>query len=362
MTHARDLTASLDDNFCSIECCRNTPRSHRFCPATQSGQHGCRTPKLRRRFGCFGKAIGKSAQSLRFLYKLWGQHARIPYSLETKLIAAPIEQERFALVVAHPGHELVVHGWLETARPLVLALTDGSGRSGRGRVESSVQIIESAGARVDEFFGVITDAEAYEALLRGSVDLFVSLTIRLAQRLIDEKITTVVGDAAEGINPVHDVCRVMINAAVAMASESGRTVRNLEFLLFRAHEVSGDRLGERDIHLTLVTDAHARKLSVARAYHELTPEVTAALNGTLEVLHEFPDLASLVDKTVSTLSADAYRSECLRTVVRQRNASQPFYELYGERLVAAGRYAEVLRYQTHVLPIEDALGQLALGT
>ena len=35
------------------------------------------------------------------------------------------------LFVAHPGHELCVHGWLEIARPKVFVLTDGSGRSGR---------------------------------------------------------------------------------------------------------------------------------------------------------------------------------------------------------------------------------------
>ena len=33
-----------------------------------------------------------------------------------------------ALVIGHPGHELLVHGWLEVARPIVFVFTDGSGR------------------------------------------------------------------------------------------------------------------------------------------------------------------------------------------------------------------------------------------
>lgn len=269
------------------------------------------------------------------------------------------QQERFALVLAHPGHELVVHGWLEMARPLVLALTDGSGRTGRGRTQSSAQIIERAGADVDEFFGVITDAEAYEAMLRGRTDLFTTLTTRLAHRLIEREITTVVGDAAEGVNPVHDICRGMINAAVEMVRRNGRKIRNLEFLLFHAHEAKRDRSGGREIHVELDADAHARKLAAARAYPELAPEVTAALNGTSrDVLHEFPDLAAQADKRVGTLSADAYRFEHLRSVVSQPSNSVPFYELYGERLVAAGRHADVLRYQTHLLPIQVALKHL----
>ena len=38
-----------------------------------------------------------------------------------------IADHRAALVVAHPGHELRVHGWLEVARPVVCVSTDGSG-------------------------------------------------------------------------------------------------------------------------------------------------------------------------------------------------------------------------------------------
>ena len=42
----------------------------------------------------------------------------------------PWQQRKAALIVAHPGHELRVHHWMELARPLVLVLTDGSGRQG----------------------------------------------------------------------------------------------------------------------------------------------------------------------------------------------------------------------------------------
>ncbi|HEX8245140.1 MAG TPA: hypothetical protein VF541_16635, partial [Longimicrobium sp.] len=46
-----------------------------------------------------------------------------------------------ALVVAHPGHELRVYGWMERARPLVFVLTDGSGSGSEGRLESTTGVL-----------------------------------------------------------------------------------------------------------------------------------------------------------------------------------------------------------------------------
>jgi hypothetical protein len=45
--------------------------------------------------------------------------------------------ERALLVVAHPGHELRLFGWLSYARADVLVLTDGSGRSARPRINGT---------------------------------------------------------------------------------------------------------------------------------------------------------------------------------------------------------------------------------
>ncbi|HUE39393.1 MAG TPA: hypothetical protein VMR29_07805 [Candidatus Binatia bacterium] len=39
-----------------------------------------------------------------------------------------------ARVVAHPGHELRVHHWMERVRPVVCVLTNGSGASGCSRI------------------------------------------------------------------------------------------------------------------------------------------------------------------------------------------------------------------------------------
>jgi hypothetical protein len=73
--------------------------------------------------------------------------------------------ERAALIVAHPGHEVVLHGWLERARPSVFALTDGSGQLGRSRLDSTSAVLARAGAATGSIYGRFSDSEIYEAVL-----------------------------------------------------------------------------------------------------------------------------------------------------------------------------------------------------
>src|SRR4051812_39680541 len=79
---------------------------------------------------------------------------------------------RAALMIAHPGHELAVHGWLERARPQVFVLTDGSGRSGVPRLESTAKVLESARATRGSVFGRMPEQAVYRALLGGDTGMF----------------------------------------------------------------------------------------------------------------------------------------------------------------------------------------------
>jgi len=46
-----------------------------------------------------------------------------------------------AVIIAHPGHELRVHYWLEQAKPAVCVLTDGSGRTQKSRLDSTTGVL-----------------------------------------------------------------------------------------------------------------------------------------------------------------------------------------------------------------------------
>jgi hypothetical protein len=248
---------------------------------------------------------------------------------------------RAALVVAHPGHELRVYGWLEAACPRVFVLTDGSGRSGHSRLQSTVNVLDGVGARSGSIFGRFTDQAVYQATLRHDHALFNALARELAGEFISERVDYVAGDAEEGYNTAHDICRLVLNAAVELASrERGVPIVNYDFLLTGRPAECPESLREQAVWLRLDDAAFNRKLTAASNYSELAAEVEAAINENGE---------------------SAFRVECLRPVecvdrgTGRFMTEKPYYERYGEQQVAAGHYEKVISYREHILPIAKAL-------
>jgi hypothetical protein len=259
-----------------------------------------------------------------------------------------------------------VYGWLEQARPLVFVLTDGSGSAGAPRLNSTTKILRGVGASPGTIYGRFTDLDLYAALLGRDFGLFERLTAELAEAFVREGIEYVAGDAAEGYNPVHDACRAVIDAAAELASRaSGRRVVSRDFLLFRRHIAAAHQAGAGAVRITLDDAQLARKLSTAREYPELRGEIEAMLdNAAFESLRPFPELNAYISEVVtSNMGPEAYRVECLRVSARLHGgagvqpAEVPFYERYGEMLVAKGVYDQVIRYVDHLVPLEHAIGR-----
>jgi hypothetical protein len=250
---------------------------------------------------------------------------------------------RAALVVAHPGHELRVYGWLERERPEVFVLTDGSGSTGRSRVSSTAEILPRAGARPGSVFGRFSDRELYEVMLQGRIEVLTGLAEELAGALIEKGVATVASDAIEGFNPSHDVCRLVTDAAVALARRrTGQAVDSYDFLLEGSPEACPADGGSGVLRLELEEDALERKLAAARSY---------------------PEMAYEVERAVERYGTGAFRIECLRPTdpegdIETLIEEPPYYETYGERQVAAGRYSRVLRFREHFLPLARALREL----
>jgi hypothetical protein len=242
-----------------------------------------------------------------------------------------------ALVVAHPGHELRVHGWLQRLRPCVFVLTDGSGRSGRSRLAATSRVLSSAGAHAGRVYGRHPDRVVYRALLERDFAFFVGLVHELADALHEGGFHTVVGDAAEGYNSTHDAWRLVVDAAVGLAATTrGAPIVNLDFPLDGPPGEDGDGPSLR-------LDDHAlrRKLEAVRGYPELHDEVAAQIR---------------------RFGVDAFRTERLRPVAMEwvpAPGAPPFYERHGEAQVRAGHYREVIRYAAHLRPLAEALGRLA---
>lgn len=250
------------------------------------------------------------------------------------------EWQSAVIVVGHPGHELRVHGWMEIARPVVCVLTDGSGSTGAGRLESTSRVLERTGSRRGQIYGRMSDRAIYTAILERDLDLFRGLADELRDALVALDATCVVGDAIEGYNPSHDVCRLLINAAVRMASRAlDAPIANYDFILVGAPDEVSKTRGDEVVCLPLDDDALARKLESAKTYPELAGEVAAAIDrfGVAPFQREFLRPVDVNDPL--GWPADVV----------------PFYEQYGEKRVAEGVYDRVLRFREHVVPLGEAL-------
>jgi hypothetical protein len=209
----------------------------------------------------------------------------------------------------------------------------------------------------------MSDVELYASVLDYEHSCFTRIVEEIASMLLREQIGCVVGDAEEGYNPAHDICRLIINAAVRLVNRTGRgEIINYDFTLVAPPVRCPEPLRAGAIRLDLDEAAFARKLTAARNYPELQAEVEAALSGDGSVgLREHPDLAQRAGSGFGGEGAADFRVECLRPVNTRGESDKPFsgdrpfYEEYGERQVAAGHYTRVLRYREHVLPLAAAL-------
>lgn len=236
-----------------------------------------------------------------------------------------------ALIVAHPGHELRLYRWLEIVRPHVFVLTDGSG-SGPSRIGSTLELLHDVGSMAGPVSSLFTDREIYRLMLNDDVDPIVAATLEITDSIVEGGIRSVVADAFELYNPIHDLCSVIAALVCERASAAtGREVRRYQYAVTEAPSGHGERLELDD-------DALARKLAAANRYDELRPEV---------------------ERLIARIGMDALRHESLEPaqpgVALPPLTRKPFYETYGEKRVAEGHYSTVIRYDVHFRAFAEQL-------
>ena len=292
-----------------------------------------------------------------------------------------------ALVVAHPSHELRVHGWLQTSRPFVFVLTDGSGRAAEPRLESTTKVLADLGAETGSIYGRFTDLEVYEAFLKRDFTLFIGLAEELADQFIRHQIEYVVADSDEGYSPTHDACRLLTDAAVEIVKRRHKQkIASFDFAVVGPPDECPERIRKRAIWIHLADDAFTRKVAAVRSYDaKLALDVEAALGGELfkgvkrfsapqlagavdtelsnqvvAALHGYPRIEERFKDAFGGIELNRFRTECLRPVCafadRQPSRREiPFYELYGRKMVTAGHYSRPIRYAEHFLPLAEAV-------
>ena len=237
-------------------------------------------------------------------------------------------RDRAALIVAHPGHELLLHHWLERARPIVCALTDGSGSHAQDRSLRSKAILQRAGAQIGPVFGLTTDRAWYRAILDGDCRLFDRAAAQIAAMCSAQGVTQIVADSFEFFNPMHDLCSCLAqNVSMQLGSCA------IELLtypiarpeMWRAHPAYRYVLDE---------EALQRKLTAAAAYPELASEVERRRVSATE-----------------NLALERLFSVDIGRVWPGVSPEEPFYEKVGRDRIERGAYAELITYANHVRPL-----------
>ena len=257
-------------------------------------------------------------------------------------ISSRVTQGSAALFIGHPGHELRAYGWVRQNRPRVSILTDGSGLDGASRVDRTTALLKGIGAGRGGIYAAFSDRAIYKAILDGEIASFTRIADTIAGQWIEQNIELVASDASEGYCPTHDLCNEIAKAAVELVlKQTGRRISHYSFRLTEFKPEEEDALLKGAIRIRLSDEVLAEKIAAARSYVELRREVDEALNAR---------------------GPEYFRDEWLMPAEDwdgQSAGYKPFYEELGERRLAQGAIATVLRYREHMLPILAALREYA---
>jgi copper chaperone CopZ len=182
------------------------------------------------------------------------------------------EKLQHVLILAHPGHELRIHHWLELRKPRIYLLTDGSGGHHSSRTQYSRDVVEATGATAGAVFGDIPDATWYKALLAGDIGDFTDVLSRISVDVSDMQDVQIVSDAVDGYNPMHDLAYAFGNALDRLLQSTKPGRKQL------CSAAVPNVPGVVEVEIQLDSAARARKMAAVKAYTPLADEARQILN------------------------------------------------------------------------------------
>ncbi|TMV03163.1 hypothetical protein [Brucella haematophila] len=231
---------------------------------------------------------------------------------------------RNILILAHPGHELRIHHWLELHRPTVYLLTDGSGGKLSSRTHYSRAVIENAGGLPGAVFGTITDKAWYSAILGGQSALFTTMLNAILDDIPLDRPVEIISDALDGYNPMHDMAWAFGKMVQHRLVASAISARHL------CSAATTNVTGKTEVVLQLDSAARSRKIAAVEKYTPLAEEAQRILAC---------DPTAFDQETLLSQDFD------------WQNDYSPHWEAVGQSRVQSGLYSECITYDGHIRPI-----------
>lgn len=244
-----------------------------------------------------------------------------------------------ALIIGHPGHELRAYAFIKKYRPDVFILTDGSGSNNTSRINQSIKLLDSLGAKFQDSIKIFTDIELYNIVLEQDLSEIFLYKNSLKDMIIKNKYDLIVGDALEGFNPTHDICRYLINGILSDLSvnHSLTTILNYDFVLDSApNNVSfDDNIG--GLSLKLSDEEFKMKIDAAMSYPELKYEVDFAIEKYGKEVFLWESFGKVSDLNQ----------------ISNWSGTKPYYEEFGKKRVSEGSYSTIITFEKHIRPIAE---------
>jgi hypothetical protein len=244
-----------------------------------------------------------------------------------------------ALIIGHPGHELRAYTFVKKYKPDVFILTDGSGLNKASRIHETIKILDSLGAKFQDSIKIFTDIELYNIILEQDLSEILLYKNSLKDVIIRNQYDIIVGDALEGFNPTHDICRYLINGIVSDISVNNNSEKILNYDLV---------LDSAPNNISI--DNNVEGLSFQLSDEEFQMKVNAAMN--------YPELKYEVDTAIEKYGKEVFSWESFGRVsdlnqISNWDTLKPYYEDFGEKRVGEGSYSRVITFENHIKPIAE---------
>lgn len=272
-----------------------------------------------------------------------------------------LPQGNYALSIAHPGHELRLHGFLDEINPWLFILADEGETSHMDRMQHYLGFIfKDTGIlkkNRDAFYIIerkekdiasinkstyVRDEEIQNELIQGSTAWFEFYINKMANTFIKNKIDHVVMDASEEMDAVHEINRIMTELAVKLVKK--RTGTEIILYEFNVLKPFDDNISDDCIRIELNPEQQHDKLKHIIGYHEdIFNELSQNLSIDLSIVKNYigvPGGYEEIKKLLLSVNPDFFKFEYIRPIQ---------YSVHGED------------YNKLILPISKKLEELILN-
>lgn len=253
-----------------------------------------------------------------------------------------------ALAVAHAGHELRLHGFIEQAKPYMFILTDGSSdkaspRMGYSQIYASNLFPEQKDTFMTFSLGNLSKEEKYikdsqliNEMMSGRTEFFEMYAGEMAHIMIEKQIDYVVCDASEDADVAHEIGVILTDVAIRLVEKMSRKkIMRYEYAVTKPYNHD---LTEDCIHIVLDEPMAQRKIEELSKYHvSLLSEMKQDIDVDETVIYQLKQIEKGGLKQVETMLAEAnpdyFRNEYLRPHIYKEEPVPTIISVFRDKLL-----------------------------